>query len=586
VSSTQESETPPPGDGGGARETSAGSGTHPQDTTRSAGGKDGDHLWALVPRQKHRASKVFRWLDSDTLRLEASYDAGFRFHTCRYPRDGALHGIRDLAELLARAESHDVFCIRGKPRESVDTSRPVTRRKGEQYTDDPTEPGPHWREHSEGRRWLMIDLDDLEAPEWLPPEPGEADLRRAVRYATEALPDCFHDISTFYQWSSSAGMTCTEGGDVYRARWSDLRLHLWFWCERRVCGASLREWLREWREETDTPVDPALYHAVQPHFLAVPTFLDGSDPLAGQRSGLLEGASDVVEPPESVVGRSAFVERKKVRERHRRTRSRSVRVKSKAQTEDAKSQYGAAALESACKTVAGAPKGTRETTLRDESYAIGTLVGAGAIDVTRALNALVAAGQSAGLPEREAVDKAARALQAGEGDPRDLSHVGLDDDEDNWGDWTGFGSTGGEGADDEPATGPEDDAYDLTFPPERGNPPDAPTPAELRHWADDTPDRPGVKPLFCEAEVDDVREWLKGQSYDIQEQWLDRAAWLEVCEELPRDEAEREARRRIVEGAEGASRLSEEHRKYIDERLSEIDAAAPWGGEDVSEVDV
>lgn len=380
-----------------------------------------DQLRVLLPDPNHQASKRFRWVGDQRLELEASYDAGWQF---RQYAAGELEDIYDLAETLRRVESSEVdrglFVIRGTPREGVDDGDVVNRQYKERND------APDWQPHPEGRRWLMVDIDDLGAPGWLERPVFGAELDRAVEYATDRLPECFREATTFYQWSSSAGLE-SLGEGRYELGWSHLRLHLWYWLDRPVCSASAREWLKSWRDDSGVPVDWRLFNPVQPHFIAPPTFRGGGDPLGDDRSELLEKPHATASPPDEVVDRPTYLDQQRQREEARKRRRRQVRqaprVRSRAQMKASVDRYASAALERACEAVASTPKGARETNLRDEAYSIGGLVGAGALEEGEALQRLVEAGVSAGLPREESVDKASRALEAGKESPRDLTEV-------------------------------------------------------------------------------------------------------------------------------------------------------------------
>lgn len=65
------------------------------------------------------------------------------------------------------------------------------------------------------------------------------------------------------------------------------------------------------------------------------------------------------------------------------------------------SRYGASALESACKAMAGAEEGTRNHTLNREAFSIGQLVAGGEVPEALALCNLMEAASDSGLPEHE-----------------------------------------------------------------------------------------------------------------------------------------------------------------------------------------
>ncbi|MBB3713925.1 hypothetical protein FHS00_003538, partial [Limimaricola variabilis] len=116
------------------------------------------------------------------------------------------------------------------------------------------------------RRWCMLDIDNVPLPEEFA-EVGSC-KDSVIRYATEQLPQAFHGIDCWYQFSASMGIK------------KDLvRVHLWYWLDRAVTDEELKGWLQ------DVPVDLALFNPVQPHYTAAPVLADGvQDPLP-QRSG-------------------------------------------------------------------------------------------------------------------------------------------------------------------------------------------------------------------------------------------------------------------------------------------------------------
>lgn len=80
---------------------------------------------------------------------------------------------------------------------------------------------------------------------------------------------------------------------------------------------------------------------------------------------------------------------------------------------DPETAYARAALERAAGAVALAPEGQREATLVREAYSIGGFVGSGLLEFEDVYDRMVTAARRAGLPEREARDKARRSIQAG-----------------------------------------------------------------------------------------------------------------------------------------------------------------------------
>jgi putative DNA primase/helicase len=86
--------------------------------------------------------------------------------------------------------------------------------------------------------------------------------------------------------------------------------------------------------------------------------------------------------------------------------------------------YAAAALRAEAENVAAAEEGTRNSTLNNAAFAMGTLVGANAIDREDVEQALLDAALECGLPDEEAERTIASGLDAGEREPRDLGHLG------------------------------------------------------------------------------------------------------------------------------------------------------------------
>jgi hypothetical protein len=78
-------------------------------------------------------------------------------------------------------------------------------------------------------RWVMVDLDKVKLGAGLDvfKEP-EAAIRWAI---AEYLPDCFQDVTCFWQLSSSAGIK------------KGFSAHVWFWLDRPISGGDLSDYL-------------------------------------------------------------------------------------------------------------------------------------------------------------------------------------------------------------------------------------------------------------------------------------------------------------------------------------------------------
>lgn len=83
--------------------------------------------------------------------------------------------------------------------------------------------------------------------------------------------------------------------------------------------------------------------------------------------------------------------------------------------------YAASALRGELQAVLDAGEGTRNDTLNQASFNLGTLVGAGRLDSRVAVEALVAAGESIGLPPREVQKTVTSGVSAGLRNPRRTS---------------------------------------------------------------------------------------------------------------------------------------------------------------------
>jgi hypothetical protein len=86
--------------------------------------------------------------------------------------------------------------------------------------------------------------------------------------------------------------------------------------------------------------------------------------------------------------------------------------------------YALTALRDECQAVAHAPVGQRNETLNRSAFAVGQLVGAGALERSLVEQVLLDAARACGLLEHEAAATIQSGLTAGHQQPRDLSDVG------------------------------------------------------------------------------------------------------------------------------------------------------------------
>ena len=178
---------------------------------------------------------------------------GSFFRTQLVPIDGLHHLFSVLEGLVKRP---DLFVLRDALRFDRDPTISHRRTK-ENYVEVP-------------HHWVMLDVDDIEAPEDLDP----ASLEAVDWLISQRLPREFQSASYIGHFSSSAG-TRKAGRKV--------KAHLFFWSTVPVTSTSLRLWA------AGRPVDGAVFNPIQPHFTADPRWVDGAvDPLEGKRLFLVE----------------------------------------------------------------------------------------------------------------------------------------------------------------------------------------------------------------------------------------------------------------------------------------------------------
>ena len=215
------------------------------------------------------ATKTFRWDGSAYIKTH-DFDAGMWFSHDEY----AVSNIHDLSQLLTTVEaSQDSFIIRGALNADAPSKERVRRMK------NPEENGSIWFDERP-RHWLLIDIDDIELPDWANPV---SDPERIIIFLINKMPDCFHGVACHWQMSSSAGVKPA----------TQARAHLWFWLDRPLGQGELKAWGAEF----DVKIDAAVFRTVQPLYVARPIFIGGNDPLP-RRSGLLTGDYDVVVVPD------------------------------------------------------------------------------------------------------------------------------------------------------------------------------------------------------------------------------------------------------------------------------------------------
>ena len=133
-------------------------------------------------------------------------------------------------------------------------------------------------QHHANGAW--IDIDELELPtEYADINASKSDI---LAYTTAKLPEAFRGVDCHYQFSASMGVKMDK-----------VRVHLWYWLNRRVSDAEMKAWMGQ----SDVPVDMTLFRPVQPHFTANPIFENGAINPLPNRSGLYDATTAKIRSP-------------------------------------------------------------------------------------------------------------------------------------------------------------------------------------------------------------------------------------------------------------------------------------------------
>lgn len=230
-----------------------------------------DNLMVLRCTRDHlKATKEFEKQKDDTIK-KTSFKAGMQFRHEQIP----VSSIYDLDKVLTLLMTEpQKFVVRGQLKEGMGAV--VFRRsKKENAAFDPC-----------ARHWVMLDIDKLDLPDGFDPV---KDPDAVVLWIIGQLPDFFGGVTCYYKFSSSQNVPDKIGEAPSRV----VSVHMWFWCDRAV---SDEEW-RKVFEAYPSPVDMALFNAVQIHYTATPLFKGFDDPLA-KRHGLIKGEKDEVTVPD------------------------------------------------------------------------------------------------------------------------------------------------------------------------------------------------------------------------------------------------------------------------------------------------
>jgi hypothetical protein len=205
-----------------------------------------------------RATKRWSWNSTLQEWRKISYQAGAWF-TPREHRVSELAGLVDVLDQVRRDPC--ALIVRGAlapdaaAAVSADPATRIRRRKHAKGGIDPTL-------IETDRRWIMLDIDGWPLPAWgdLADDPDTV-IDHAIH---ELLPPPFHDVTCWWQLSSSAGFAA-----------GILKCHLFFWLSEPASNEHLKAILKQ----LAPGVDRAPFSAAQPHFIADPIIENGHDPI-------------------------------------------------------------------------------------------------------------------------------------------------------------------------------------------------------------------------------------------------------------------------------------------------------------------
>jgi hypothetical protein len=225
--------------------------------------------------------------------IKSSYGRESHFRVKQVELRGFDHLSACLDKLTQRPNA---FVIRGEPLPGTDLSN--TRRL--LYPDPET--GEVATFAAAARHWFAVDIDKVRQPIAVDPV---SDPEGAVEHLIGLLPPELHDAFTWWQFTCSQSLPGSE--DTLSAR-------LWFWSHDQLDDASLTRWALAANKSTGSRlIDPSLYRAVQPHYVADPVFENIVAPLPrrhGIRTGLDKAVSLLIPEPSAedpYVGGDGYV---------------------------------------------------------------------------------------------------------------------------------------------------------------------------------------------------------------------------------------------------------------------------------------
>ena len=193
--------------------------------------------------------------------------------------------IHELAECIDGLFNNQIV-IRGIPETDVDITS-LMQRVGR---NDNPELTPNQNPFIDSlSNWLMIDIDKFEAL-------NGHDIRNkpvaCIENLISLLPKQFHDVTCYWQFSGSSGISYIDQPNKLPER---LSAHLWFWMTTPVNTMVLRQFAKAHNTLVPDLIDPSIYKVVQPHFVSSPIFENPlHDPL-NLRSGIIQRDKDEVD---------------------------------------------------------------------------------------------------------------------------------------------------------------------------------------------------------------------------------------------------------------------------------------------------
>ena len=222
----------------------------------------------------------------------------------------SVNNIAELGALVSTLSSmQNTLLIRGQ---AIQGLREPIRRRAENFP-----------EHPDGCCWVMLDFDNLPAPEGMSPTGNDA-----IEHVVSKLPAEFQEASYFYQFSSSAGIAKQDGSPLKLG----INMHLFFWLSKPEQGKRLNAYLElhcirtQFYEKSfdragepiiRTGIDPAVIRSsVQPHYVGLPIIGPGviTTISSQDRQGLVVKRSNSVVLPEfgEDIQNSALIARRQL----------------------------------------------------------------------------------------------------------------------------------------------------------------------------------------------------------------------------------------------------------------------------------